>query len=413
MKPKKITFIDLFAGAGGLSEGFICAGYTPISHVEMNPDACNTLRTRACYHYLKNNNELDKYYDYLRSYISRSDLYSLVPKSIINSVIQEQMNDQTMDSIYARIDDAIKAEGISHVDLIIGGPPCQAYSQVGRSRKCMDNDHRNDLYKLYSQVLRRYEPKMFVFENVPGLITAGDGKYLELIKQAFISLGYELKYDVVDASEFGVLQRRKRIILIGWKKGMNRKYPVFDKIPLSYKICDILNDLPAIQAGQSSSQYRLYDFSQYLKDNEIRTKKDVLTWHVARGHIERDRSIYRLAIKAWNDNQRRLKYSELPDSLSTHKNKEGFLDRYKVVAEDLSASHTMMAHICKDGHYYIHPDLEQARSITVREAARIQSFPDSYYFEGSRTAAFTQIGNAVPPLMAKNVAIALRSNWGG
>lgn len=409
----RVAFIDLFAGAGGLSEGFACAGYTPISHVEMNRDACDTLRTRACYHYLKQNYRLDKYYDYLRSFIGRSDLYSLVPNSVLDSVINAQMSDETMDSIYARIDDTMKAEGINQVDLVIGGPPCQAYSQVGRSRKCMDNDHRNDLYKLYCQVLERYEPEMFVFENVPGLITAGSGKYLERIQKSFRAIGYEIKQEIVDASDFGVLQRRNRIILIGWKQGTHHAYPVFEKKPSSYKVGDLLNDLPVVQAGQSCNQYRLNDFSRFLKDNEIRANDDVLTWHIARSHIERDKSIYRLVISAWNDNHTRLKYSQLPDSLSTHRNKDGFLDRYKVVAADLNTSHTMMAHICKDGHYYIHPDIEQARSITVREAARIQSFPDSYFFEGSRTAAFIQIGNAVPPTMAKNVAIALRSNFGG
>ena len=129
-----------------------------------------------------------------------------------------------------------------------------------------------------------------------------------------------------------------------------------------------------------------------------------MTWHVARTHIERDRKIYREVIAAWFNEKKRIKYTDLPDELCTHRNRNAFLDRFKVVASDMPACHTMMAHISKDGHYFIHPDIEQARSITVREAARIQSFPDDFYFEGSRTAAFTQIGNAVPPLMAKGIA---------
>lgn len=138
-----------------------------------------------------------------------------------------------------------------------------------------------------------------------------------------------------------------------------------------------------------------------------------MTWHVARTNLERDRNIYRLVIQAWNKDHTRLKYTDIPDELATHNNKKSFLDRFKVVARDLTATHTMVAHISKDGHYYIHPDLEQARSISVREAARIQSFPDDFYFEGSRTAAFRQIGNAVPPLLAQKIANAIKGQFKG
>jgi DNA (cytosine-5)-methyltransferase 1 len=125
---------------------------------------------------------------------------------------------------------------------------------------------------------------------------------------------------------------------------------------------------------------------------------------MCRKHNERDREIYKLAISAWHDGHRRLKYTDLPEKLCTHKNKESFLDRFKVLAPDIACSHTMIAHISKDGHHFIHPDINQCRSISVREAARIQSFSDNYYFEGPRTAKFVQIGNAVPPIMAKGIA---------
>ncbi len=411
MIKNKITFIDLFAGTGGLSEGFVCAGYTPIAHVEMNVDACNTLRTRACYYYLKQSGCLDKYYDYLNSEINRDELYALMPKAVIDSVINETMSTSSMDVIYKKIDNAIITQEIGHVDLVIGGPPCQAYSHVGRSRKCMDDDPRNDLYKLYCKVLEKYNPEMFVFENVPGLISAGEGKYLQRIKNEFRSIGYKLDYEIVNAEYFGVLQKRNRIILVGWKRNSSHAYPRYEKKENCFCINDIFYDLPKINPGQTGNHYRHKKFSDYLRNNGIRKDEDILTWHVARSHIDRDRNIYRMAIRAWNDNHKRLKYSDLPDSLSTHKNKSGFLDRFKVVAADLPTSHTIMAHIAKDGHYYIHPDIEQSRSITVREAARIQSFPDDYYFEGSRTAVFTQIGNAVPPLMGKGIAEALTKEF--
>ncbi len=404
MDGKAVNFIDLFAGAGGLSEGFVSAGYSAIAHVEMSASACDTLRTRACYHYLTQHGMSAIYGDYLSAKISRQQLYASVPKYVLDSVINLTMGDVAMDEIYDRIDEAMIARDISKIELIVGGPPCQAYSQVGRSRKCMDDDPRNHLYELYCQVLKRYEPEMFVFENVPGLLTAGGGKYLQSIQATFRESGYEPDFRVIDAADFGVLQQRKRVILIGWKIGTTHSYPTFPRIDHPYTVADILNDLPAIQPGEERTQYCPGDFSQYLQDTMIRTVGDMLTWHVARPHIERDREIYRKTIDAWNAGHRRLKYDTLPDELCTHRNRSGFLDRFKVVAADLPTSHTVMAHISKDGHYFIHPDIDQARSISVREAARLQSFPDDFYFEGSRTAAFRQIGNAVPPLMAKGIA---------
>lgn len=408
---KTITYIDLFAGAGGLSEGFSSTGFTPIAHVEMNSDACKTLRTRACYYYLKEHSSLDEYRKYLRGQLTIENLYSMVPDAVHDSVICETMSKDTMKSIYDKIDGMITQNKITHVDLVIGGPPCQAYSQVGRSRKCMDDDPRNELYKLYFQVLNRYKPSAFVFENVPGLITAGGGEYLKDILKTFGSLGYAVHYEILNASDFGVMQNRCRIILVGWEKETKRGYPKFAKVSSNYTVNDIFQDLPTIEPGKSSNQYKNEPIGNYLKSSEIRKKDDVLTWHIARTNIDRDRKIYKLAIAAWNDSRKRLNYSALPPELITHKNTRGFLDRYKVVASDLPTSHTMMAHISKDGHYYIHPDIAQARSISVREAARIQSFPDDFYFEGSRTSAFVQIGNAVPPLMAKAIATAIREQF--
>ena len=399
-----MNYIELFAGAGGLSEGFLQNGFSPLAHIEMNTDACYTLKTRICYHYLKKQNKLSFYNKYLRGQITREILYSFVPEELLNSVINEKMSDDTMCAIFDKVDALVEGK---EVDIIIGGPPCQAYSLVGRAVKedKMQGDERNYLYRLYCRFLKRYQPKMFVFENVPGLLTANKGQHFANLKKYLARVGYKIECKELNAKNFGVLQNRRRIIIIGWKAVFDGryKYPQFEEIKHSYKVEDILTDLPAIQAGGGNNEY-MGKPSKYLTEFGIRAKNDVLTYHVARPHIQRDKEIYKRVIDAWNDGHKRLKYVDLPSELRTHKNVTSFLDRFKIVEWDTQTCHTMMAHISKDGHYFIHPDKTQARSITVREAARIQSFPDNYYFEGSRTAAFTQIGNAVPPLMSKAIA---------
>lgn len=410
MKSKtSFNFIDLFAGAGGLSEGFMATGFKPIAHIEMNPDACLTLQTRVSYYYLVRTGKLEIYRQYLRGKIDRNELYSHIPKKELDTVINQTMSRDSMPELFRRIDNLIKEEKTKSIDLIVGGPPCQAYSLVGRAvaSNSMQGDPRNFLYQLYCCVLKKYQPEMFVFENVPGLLTANDGKYFSNMQKEFKRVGYEINHCVLNAYDFGVLQNRLRVILIGWKKGTQHKYPEFKKLTSEHTVNDILSDLPALQAGEEKRVYQTDRFSSYLKETGIREPNDILTWYIARPHIERDKEIYRLVIAAWNKDKTRLKYPDLPDELKTHKNTSSFLDRFKVVASDMSACHTVLAHLSKDGHYYIHPDIRQARSITVREAARLQSFPDNYFFEGSRTAAYTQIGNAVPPLMAKGLAISI------
>ena len=405
-----LNYIDLFAGAGGLSEGFTTTGFHPIAHVEMNSEACYTLKTRACYYYLKEAGKLNIYKKYLKGEITRDSLYSQVPAYITDTVINQTMSEDSMLDLFRKVNRLMKDQNIKRVNLLVGGPPCQAYSLVGRAVKGdgMVNDPRNYLYKLYVKVLEKYRPEMFVFENVPGLLTANKGLYLRDMEKAFCDAGYIIKYKVLNSADFGVLQNRHRVILIGWKKRSKHFYPDFTVIKNHYTVSDIFDDLPSIQSGEESHKYRKKNYSTYLSENGIRKQDDILTWHISRPNIERDRTIYRHVINAWNKEKKRIKYTDLPDDLCTHKNRKAFLDRFKVVAADLPASHTMMAHISKDGHYFIHPDIKQARSISVREAARIQSFPDDFYFEGSRTAAFIQIGNAVPPLMARGIAFELK-----
>lgn len=406
---KGYTFIDLFAGAGGLSEGFIQAGFNSVAHVEMNPYAAQTLETRTGYYYLKAAGQLDIYYDYLRGNISREEFIRHIPKEHLKSVFCETMSDKTLPKLFKSIDKLCETNGIKKVDVIVGGPPCQAYSLVGRAQSShmetpMKDDPRNGLYKLYARFLKHYQPRMFVFENVMGIETANDGKTWKNIRKYLKRVGYDIECHEQNSKDFGVLQSRRRMIIVGWLKDSHMKYPTFSKKEVTAVVNDLLCDLPPLLPGESNGEYAEVPASKYVMSTGIRVPEDVLTLHTSRPNKERDISIYTRAIELWNDGHKRLNYNDLPDELKTHRNRSSFLDRFKVVEGDEPCCHTMLAHISKDGHYFIHPDITQHRSITVREAARIQSFPDSYYFEGPRTAQFVQIGNAVPPMMAKGIA---------
>jgi DNA (cytosine-5)-methyltransferase 1 len=411
-----MNYIDLFAGAGGLSEGFLRAGFNPVAHVEMDRAACNTLKTRLAFHYLKSNNKSEIYYAYLKGEIKRSELYNQVPVKLLDSVINLPIGTEFNEPIFSLISEQLNGQD---VDLLIGGPPCQAYSLVGRARSedGMKSDPRNHLYVQYAKYLEKYKPKYFVFENVLGLKSAKKGTYLQNMEKLFLKKGYKMKLYTLAANNFGVLQNRRRVIILGWREDFNPDLPDLESVRMQadFKVDSIFNDLPKISAGQGVDKFIKYraDTNEYLDQKSIRNGIDILTQHIARPHSDQDKKIYRIAVDKWNNKGQRLDYNDLPEVLKSHKNRHSFFDRFKVVAKDLEYSHTVVAHIAKDGHYYIHPDLEQNRSISVREAARLQSFPDNYYFEGvkegqNRTAAFKQIGNAVPPLMAFEIAKILK-----
>jgi len=414
MNDNGLSYIDLFAGAGGLSEGFIQSGYRPIAHVEMNEYAAKTIETRIAYYYLKENGNLDSYYQYERNEISREQLLELIPDEELKTVINKEMSESTIKGIFQTIDTIIDEKEIEQVDVIIGGPPCQAYSLVGRAQSShmlvpMEEDPRNELYKMYVQFLNKYKPRMFVFENVAGIRTARGGQAFKNLQKYMRKVGYEIDYHELNAHDFGVLQSRKRVIIVGWLKGTGYEYPSFETIHSDAEVWDLLKDLPALTPGESAEEHTMSDMRRlrkYVKENEIRVRADVLTGHIARPHTAQDIEIYKRTIDLWFENSKheRLKYDDLPDELKTHRNRTSFVDRFKVVEGDMDYCHTILAHLSKDGHYFIHPDIDQHRSITVREAARIQSFPDSYYFEGPRTSQFVQVGNAVPPMMAKIIA---------
>ncbi|UOQ44061.1 DNA cytosine methyltransferase [Halobacillus salinarum] len=289
-------------------------------------------------------------------------------------------------------------------------------------KESAERDSRNFLFYYYLNLVKEYSPKAFVFENVPGILTARKGEVFLKIKEEFEKIGYTLlsgttnidKNNVIDFGEFGVVQKRKRVILFGFKKELNLSYPNFhsDRFQWSHDLntYNILNDLPSLHPGEGSdhklslytnTDIKLNEYQKYMRKDSIGVMN-----HKARKIQERDRKIYELSIKLAEEGNQ-LKYPDLPTELKTHQNEKSFLDRFKVHPFN-SMPHTVVAHISKDGHYNIHPDLNQCRSLTVREAARIQGFPDNYKFEGPRTAQFVQVGNAVPPLMSRVIAKSIK-----
>jgi len=437
--------IDLFAGAGGLSEGFIQAGFKIIGSIEKDVWACETQKTRHVFHHLKQVGKLDDYWDYCRITLSRFSLHenreriykknSGLREEIENTVWQaefgnpeKEKNVSSSTEIIKLLEKSLKFHD-AEIDFILGGPPCQAYSLIGRSRmgEAAYNDKRNYFFKYYYDIVNHFQPKFFLFENVPGILTANDGIIFQMIKEDFENIGYsflsglhedasDIRKNILSAYNLGVPQNRNRFIFLGIKKGVNLSYPKFkdardqnDEL-ITKKVIDDLPDLH-VEEGKD------YGMMAYIANRNLsnyqrmmREDSEGVLNHKARPLNKwYDREIYKLAIiKA--EREEVLKYSELSEKLKTHKNQKHFEDRFKVHWW-FKIPHTIVAHIAKDGHYNIHPDINQLRSITVREAARIQSFPDNFKFEGSRTAQFIQVGNAVPPLMAKAFAEKVKKMW--
>ncbi len=352
---------------------------------------------------------MDEYKDYILGKVTRDALiekYSLQKErdSVIHSKINEGNYKELIEQIKAKLNG-------QSLDMVVGGPPCQAYSYIGRARDehGMKNDDRNFLYKYYIEFLKALKPKIFVFENVPGLKSAGKGKYLRDMQRLMKKAGYETGYDILNAADFGVPQNRKRVILVGWSKDSKLKeYPKFKEVERDYLVKDFFANLPKIQAGEEIKTRKFSQENKLLEKLGIMNAEfGLLMDHVSRPNTKQDLEIYKRAVLA-KQNGENIKYNQLPGRLKTHNNEEGFLDRFKVVDAKAKGSHTVVAHIAKDGHFYIHPDIKQNRSLTVREAARLQTFPDDYKFEGDRGPRFKQIGNAVPPLLSTLIAEELK-----
>jgi DNA (cytosine-5)-methyltransferase 1 len=277
-----ITYIDLFAGASGLSEGFVRCGMTPVGHIEANTDASTTIKTRTAYHYLKQVNNLKDYNKYLTGEIDRNTLYSLVPKHLLDTVINAEIKKENLDQLFMSIDNSLKHHNRKTVDLIIGGPPCQAYSLIGRHRKDLADDPRNTLYLLYGRFLKYYQPKAFVFENVPGILSAGNSLYFDNLCRYYRKLGYEIHAEILNASDYGVLQDRRRVIIVGWQKEFDSGFPYPKAIQHKWDTENVFSDLPKLLAGEGKfyDRYRKKT-NDYLNSFELRNGIDTVTHHMA------------------------------------------------------------------------------------------------------------------------------------
>lgn len=404
-----INIIDLFSGAGGLTEGFRNQQYKILGHVEKEKAACETLKLREVYYYLKKKNKLEVYNDFLNCKSSIEDLLKHVPQKKLNKILNFEISQESIHSIFSFFDDLGE-----NVDGIIGGPPCQAYSTIGRARNASkkSSDERIYLYKFYIHFLNKYQPKFFIFENVKGLLSfrdADDEFLLPRMKKEFEEAGYSLGYEVLNTKNYGVPQSRERLIIFGVMNEKKELIQEFFKNLKKYEENEVdvktaFQGLPSLKAGEVNNSYTNLS-NDYVEQNFLQDSKTPLTQNIARPNNSNDLAIYKIVAEA-KKNGKNIKYSELDSKLKTHKHTDKFLDRFKALSWN-SPSHTVVAHISKDGHHYIHPDTKQNRSITVREAARLQGFPDNYYFLDSRTSAFTQIGNAVPPIFSKKMADAI------
>jgi len=435
--------IDLFAGCGGLSEGFKQAGFEIIAQIEMDKWACETLRTRHLYHELKGTGKGYLYRKYLREELSRENILNKFPtlkESISLRVIRATFGEDRIDEILEKTESSMKFHGASKFHVLLGGPPCQPYSIAGRSRDPfrMENDKRHYLYRHYLEILEYLKPDFFLYENVPGLFTAkAEGKEIfKKILDDFSSLDpsyeiippLELIYSdpcsyILDSADFHIPQNRRRLFLIGYKKSLECKNlrikDIFARLQRQalknrkkgfLTVDDAIGDLPSLRPGEGSdSWFGPSNSESPLKFYQIKMRKNSpgIINHKARTHMESDLERYRFFIEHHKNGNGAATLHDLirerPDLIPRHKHLDKFLDRFKVQWWNRPSS-TVTSHICKDGHYYIHPDISQCRSFTVREAARCQSFPDNFKFEGPRTEQFRQAGNSVPPLMAKVIA---------
>ena len=391
--------IDLFAGCGGLEDGFLQSGlYDDVAAVEWLKPQVNTLVKR------------------LNTKWGVQDAADRVMHFDIQR--EEELFTGWQDEEFGSgkgLDYFVNQAG--GIDLIIGGPPCQAYSVAGRVRdeNGMRNDYRNYLFEHYLNVVNRYRPKVFVFENVPGILSAApDGTPItDLIRKGFSNIGYEIIEDLrkakVNASDYSVPQNRERMIIVGVDAkrfsniaiALEKFYTEFlpryrgNKV---FTVKDAIGDLPAC--------YPYFDDVHHSKRKSHSTPECNVTWHKPRYHNLRDMDTFRTLAEDIESGNREYDSKKISELYEEKIGSKSPIHRYHVLESDLPST-TIIAHLYKDGNRFIHYDSKQCRSLTVRETARLQSFDDDFDFVGSQGNAYQMIGNAVPPKLAKAVSLAV------
>ena len=497
-----IPVIDLFAGPGGLGEGFSSLFNRENERIfkiklsiEMDELAHQTLELRAFFREFPVGEAPQDYYDYLARKISREELFKRHPEQAKNARQEAWQAELGGEATPKRIVHERINKALDEPDdwVLIGGPPCQAYSLVGRSRVIggegglaqYEADPRHKLYKHYLRILAVHQPPVFVMENVKGLLSAkvkqehiferiladlanptkalpwmhdlepASYKLYPLSTKSGDLLGEFKPEDfVLRAEEHGVPQARHRIIILGVRSDINRRPGVLAKAD-KVTVEQVIGDLPRLRSGLSKEPdsaeawrkaVREVGKSAWLRNSPLKRPFAVALRHVSsnllrgaeflpvatvparhvewfsdnllggvlnhetRGHIRKDLHRYFFAAVFAQQQGRSSLLEDLPTSLlPDHKNVEAalketkFNDRFRVQVAN-KPSTTVVSHISKDGHYFIHYDPSQCRSLTVREAARLQTFPDNYRFEGPRTEQYRQVGNAVPPFLAQQIA---------
>jgi DNA (cytosine-5)-methyltransferase 1 len=503
-----IPIIDLFAGPGGLGEGFTSLpdaeghrAFRIALSIEMDEFAHRTLTLRSFLRQFPLNRFPSEYYEFLEGKLTSLDeLYKKYPEEAEHARQEAWRFEMGNPDDHEQIDDRVRKSLKGRKNFVlIGGPPCQAYSLVGRARRqekegLNKDDVRVYLYREYYRILAVHQPAVFVMENVKGLLsskvddqlifrqllqdlTDPVGSYRKLHgknklpksrfgyrtyslvmkpsqRELFEAEGFEPSDYIVRTEDYGIPQTRHRVIILGVREDLRVTPDILKPAPSRVTVSDVLKGLPHLRSGLSKEEDSGDEWQRAIRSvrrSGLKSQVDPVVWkemvqalealespsndrgaefvrgkasvsehkgwyldsklrgvinHETRSHIRSDLWRYLFVSCFGKVMKRSPRLDEFPPMLMpAHENaKSGdFANRFKVQLWN-EPSKTITSHISKDGHYFIHPDPSQCRSLTVREAARIQTFPDNYFFCGQRTEQFHQVGNAVPPLLARQIA---------